>query len=110
MATRRKAAKKAQSGKRRKTAPKRSFRAAMAIATSARKPLKQRLAAIAEAPLAICESDKNLQAMLNVLSDKDDRIEVRLAALQALQAASFSVVAFEFVPRRLSRDLTQGRR
>jgi hypothetical protein len=43
----------------------------------------------------VCESDKDLQAMLNVLGNKDEPIEVRLAALQALQAASFSVVAFE---------------
>ena len=96
MATKRKAAKKAQSGKRRKTAPKRSFRAAMAIATSARKPLKQTCCRHRRSAVGDLRSDKNLQAMLNVLaSDKDDPIEVRLAALQALQAASFSVVAFE---------------
>ncbi len=50
---------------------------------------------MAEVPLAVCESDKNLQAMLNVLRNKDEPVEVRLAALQSLQAASFSVVAFE---------------
>jgi len=95
MATKRKTAKKTKSAKKRKAAAKRSFRSAMAIATSMRKPVKQRIAAIAEAPLAVCESDKALQAMLNVLGNKDEPIEVRLAALQALQAASFSVVAFE---------------
>jgi HEAT repeat protein len=50
---------------------------------------------MAEAPLAVCESDKDLQAILNVLRDKAEPVEVRLAALQSLQAASFSVIAFE---------------
>jgi HEAT repeat protein len=50
---------------------------------------------MAEAPLAVCESDKDLQAMLKVLANKDEPIKVRLAALQSLQAASFSVIAFE---------------
>ena len=33
--------------------------------------------------------------MLKVLRDADEPVKVRLAALQALQAASFSVLAFE---------------
>jgi len=70
-------------------------RAAMAVATSPKRTVKQRVAAIAETPLAICESDKDLQAMLNLLRDRNEPIAVRLAALQSLQAASFSVVAFE---------------
>src|SRR5262245_41536257 len=94
MAKKRKAAKKTRSAKPSKTAAK-SLRSAMAIATSARRPVKQRVAAMAAAPLAACESDKSLQAMLNVLRNKDEPVEVRLAALQSLQAASFSVVAFE---------------
>jgi len=57
--------------------------------------VKQRVAAMAEAPLVVCESDKDLQAMLNVLRNKEEPVKVRLAALQSLQAASFSVVAFE---------------
>lgn len=72
-----------------------SGRAAMAIATSPKKSVKQRVAAIAETPLALCESDKDLQAMLDVLRDRNEPVDVRLAALQSLQAASFSVVAFE---------------
>lgn len=72
-----------------------SNRAAMAIATSPKKTVKQRVAAIAEAPLAVCESDKDLQAMLDVLRDRNEPVAVRLAALQSLQAASFSVIAFE---------------
>jgi len=62
---------------------------------SAGKTAKQRVAAMAEVPLAACEKDENLQGMLNVLGNKTEKIEVRLAALQSLQAASFSVIAFE---------------
>lgn len=67
----------------------------MAIAMSARKSVAQRVAALASSPLAVCESDENLQAALGVLRNREAPIEVRLAALQAIQAASFSVVAFE---------------
>ena len=57
--------------------------------------MKERTAAAAAAPLAVCESEKDFQAMLKVLRDADEPVKVRLAALQALQAASFSVLAFE---------------
>jgi hypothetical protein len=66
----------------------------MSIATSASKTVKQRVAAMAAAPLAVCESDKDLQAMLKVLSDQSEPIAVRLAALQSLGAAAFSVLSF----------------
>ena len=94
MTKKRKAAKKAKSTKK-NAAPKRSPRAAMSVATSARKTVKQRVAAMAEAPLAVCESDKNLQAMLDVVRNKDEPVEVRLAAIDTLATAAFSVVAFE---------------
>ena len=78
-----------------KKSAKMSARSAMSVATSARKSVKERVAAMAEAPLAVCENDKNLQAILNVLRNEDEPVAVRLAALQSLQAASFSVIAFE---------------
>ena len=87
MTTKRKATKK--------SAKPRSARAAMTVAISKSKPVKERVAALAEVPLAVCESDKDLQATLNVLRNQDEPIEVRLASLQSLQAASFSVIAFE---------------
>jgi hypothetical protein len=74
---------------------KRSAQSAFAVATSTRKSSKERVAALAEAPLAVCQSDENLQSLLNVLRNVAEPIDVRLAALQSLQAASFSVVAFE---------------
>jgi len=94
MARKTKAAKRAKSAKARATT-KQSLRAAMSVATSPRKTVKQRVAAMVQAPLAVCESDKDLQAMLKVLANKDEPIAVRLAALESIQAASFSVVAFE---------------
>jgi hypothetical protein len=109
MAIKRKAAKKAakrrgKTAKRSATraaakapaAPKRrSARAAMAVATSAKKSVQQRVAAFDEVPLAVCDTDDNLQKTLGILRDTGEPIEVRLAALQSLQAASFSVIAFE---------------
>lgn len=98
MTTKRKApAKKGQTKKRTPSRSKSALasKAAMSIATSSKRTVKQRVAAMAETPLAICESDQDLQAMLNVLRDRNEPSRVRLAALQSLQAASFSVVAFE---------------
>ena len=89
-----KAAKKSTSSKSKGGAPMSDERA-YSIGTSDDNTVKQRVAALAQAPLAVCESDENLQGMLKVLRDKNEPLEVRLAALQSLQAASFSVVAFE---------------
>jgi hypothetical protein len=91
----RKVAKKKAAAPKPKAPARRSARAAMSVAMSARKSVGERVAAMAEVPLAVCESDENLQSMLNVLRDKNEPIDVRLAALQSIQAASFSVVAFE---------------
>ncbi len=100
MATKRKAAKKTRRAPKRAAtkrggSPKTTAHRAVAIAASARRPVKERTAAAANAPLAVCESEKDFQAMLKVLRDANEPVKVRLAALQALQAASFSVLAFE---------------
>ena len=50
---------------------------------------------MSDASLAVCDDDQALQSMLKVLRDRNEHIKVRLAALASLQAASFSVVAFE---------------
>jgi hypothetical protein len=78
-----------------KGAPARKPQAAFALATNAKKPAQERVKAFIEAPLAVTKSDENLQAALNVLRDTKEPIKVRLAALQSLQAASFSVIEFE---------------
>jgi hypothetical protein len=92
--------------KRRKIAAKRPVRgrsraetlsptAAVAIATSAKKSIKERVAAMARVGPAVCEKDNKLQAILKILRDTNEPTPVRLAALQALQAASFAAVQFE---------------
>jgi hypothetical protein len=94
MATKRKAANKSKSPKKRSASPKVSARRAVSIATNERKTDKQRVAALAAAPLAAFENDENLEAVLNVLRNKDESMKMRLGALESLQAASFSVDTF----------------
>ena len=97
MSKKRRAVKRAKSAAKRASrrgAVAQSARGALSIATSARKTVKERVDAMANATLAVCDDDQDLQKMLNVLRDQDEPIKVRLAALASLQAASFSVVAF----------------
>lgn len=94
MTTKRKSTKKTTAAKKRSPA-RRTARAAFAVATNEKKTTAERAKAFVEAPLATIESDKNLQASLDVLRDRNQPIKVRLAALQSLQAASFSVIGFE---------------
>ncbi len=98
MSKKRQTAKRSKSvrkGARRSGRLAQSARGALSIATSSRKTVKERVEAMSEATLAVCDDDQGLQAMLKVLRDPDEHIKVRLAALASLQAASFSVVAFE---------------
>lgn len=90
----RKSTKKATAAKK-KSPPRRSPRAAFAVATNEKKSSAERAKAFVEAPLATIESDKTAEAALGVLHDQKQPIKVRLAALQSLQAASFSVIEFE---------------
>ena len=78
-----------------KSSHKRSAQAAMAVATSERRVPKERVAAFAEAPLAVCEKDEHLQATLAVVRNQQEPVEVRLAAMESLAAAAFSVISFE---------------
>src|SRR5262245_15475701 len=87
------------SKKRSKRAPKRTAapapRAAVAVATSAKNTVRERVAAMAHITPAVYGDDDKLQSVLKVLRDTDEPTPVRLAALQALQAASFSAPQFE---------------
>lgn len=96
MATKTKAAKKSKASQTSKSAPAGVVGArAFSIATNKQKTVPERVAALAQTSLGLCDSDDNLQAVLGVLRDMNEPIAVRMAALQSLQAASFSVVAFE---------------
>jgi hypothetical protein len=72
-----------------------SSSSAVAIATNRDKPTKARVAAMTHVAPAVCDDDGKFQALLKVLQDTSEPISVRLAALQAIQAASFAVVQFE---------------
>ena len=100
MTTKKRGTKKSKSAKKATAAAKKSPaksapRAAFAVATDEKKTTAERAKAFAEAPLATIASDKSLQESLNVLRDRSQPIKVRLAALQSLQAATFSVIEFE---------------
>ena len=82
MTTKKRGTKKSKPAK--KSPAKRSPRAAFAVATNEKKSTAERAKAFVEAPLAT-----------NVLRDQKQPIKVRLAALQSLQAATFSVIEFE---------------
>lgn len=95
MTTKKKAAKTSKAAPKPKRAAMRSTRAAMSVATSARGTVKERISALAEAPLAVCETDANLQAVLKIVRNKEEPVEVRQAAMDTLATAAFSVIAFE---------------
>lgn len=95
MTKKKKAAKTSKSAQKSKRGAVRSTRAAMSVATNARSTVKERVTAMAEAPLAVTESDKHLQAVIGVLRNKEEPVEVRMAAMDTLATAAFSVIAFE---------------
>lgn len=72
-----------------------SSRVSLATATSAGKSVKERVAAMVNVSEAVVENEEQLQAVLKVLRNKEEPTPVRLAAMQALQAASFAVIQFE---------------
>jgi hypothetical protein len=95
MSDKRKSSKTSKSKAKGRAAAPKSSGSLLSVATDATKSVKQRVAALAQSPLAVCENEQNLEAVLKILRDKSEPIEVRLAALQTLQAASFSIVTFE---------------
>jgi len=72
-----------------------SARAALSVATSARKSVSERVQAMAGATNVIRDDTDGVQELLRILRDQDEHRKVRLAALASIQAASFSVIAFE---------------
>ena len=90
-----KAAKKAKSAQKSKHPSKMSASAVFSMAMSPQGTVKQRVAAMPHVALAATESDKNPQALMDVLRNKEEPVQVRLGALQALQAASFSAEGYE---------------
>jgi hypothetical protein len=69
----------------------------MSIARDGKKGAKERVAALEEVSLAANGNDKNMLSALRILGDENEPAKVRLAAIQALQTASFKVVDFASV-------------
>ena len=70
-------------------------RPAMEVAADKKAAPKQRVKAMSQSPLAVCETDDNLQAILAVVRNKEESVQVRLAAMDTLATAAFSAVKFE---------------
>ena len=64
MTKKRGAAKRSASARKPQSPAKRSTRKAMSVAANTRRTVDERVTAMAEVPLAVCESDENLQTML----------------------------------------------
>lgn len=79
------------SSKRAKLPAKMSLRALASSET----PVKQRVEAMASLASSLTEDEKSVGTAIKLLTDASQPSAVRLAALQALQAASFSVLSFE---------------
>lgn len=96
MATKKpKAAKSSKPAKKSKAPAHRSASAAASAGSSARRSVDERVTALAEARLATTDKEENLQAVLKILRNQEEPMQVRFAALQAIQAASFASPAFE---------------
>ena len=80
---------KQKKAKRANASKKRTATNALAVATNSKKATSQRVAALALAPLAVSGSETDLQRVLKLLANPDEPIEVRFAALDSLQTASF---------------------
>ena len=80
-----------------KSVAKFSSAKALAVASNSQKSTAERVTAMALAPSVLYETENDIQSILNILQDRSEAIALRLAALQALQSASFSVVDFESI-------------
>ncbi|MDF0666018.1 MAG: hypothetical protein P0119_08070 [Nitrospira sp.] len=78
-----------------KPTAKKKSKAARKSVGRAGQAIDERVAALAEAPESLGQSDTKLQLILNLLRDEEESVEVRLEALQILQAATFSAPSFE---------------
>src|SRR5687767_7316069 len=85
---------KASKAARKGGGPPLSNRAAMAAASSTNKGVTERVAAFDAVSLAVTPEDENVPRALSIFGNPDEPAEVRLAALEALQTATFSVVSF----------------
>lgn len=67
-----------------------SYSASWKVAADSKQSTKQRVAALTNMTGSVCDDQKRLQNVLDVLRDTSEPLEVRMAALQTIQAESFS--------------------
>lgn len=97
MNKKRKSTKSSKPSRKSKSQATKSDRGLMSIARDGKKGAKERVAALEEVSLAANGNDKNMLSALRILGDENEPAKVRLAAIQALQTASFKVVDFASV-------------
>jgi hypothetical protein len=90
----RKSTKNSKPTRKPKSQATKSDRGLMSIATDGKKGAKERVAALEEVSLGASGNDKNMLSALRILGDENEPVKLRLAAIQALQTASFRVVDF----------------
>jgi len=90
----RKSTKNSKPSRKPKSQATKSDRGLMSIATDGKKGAKERVAALEEVSLGASGNDKNMLSALRILGDENEPVKLRLAAIQALQTASFRVVDF----------------
>jgi hypothetical protein len=71
-----------------------AYAAAWAKATSSEENVEKRVQAFTRLSTSICDDNEKLEGVIQILQDKNSPQAVRLAALNALQAASFSALKF----------------
>lgn len=94
MNKKRKSTKNSKPSRKPKSQATKSDRGLMSIATDGKKGAKERVAALEEVSLGASGNDKNMLSALRILGDENEPVKLRLAAIQALQTASFRVVDF----------------
>ncbi len=70
------------------------YRTTWAVASDARRGVRERVKALASMGRSVCDDDAKFRTVVGIVRDMSAPVAVRLAALQTLQAASFSVVKF----------------
>ncbi|QDT97289.1 HEAT repeat domain-containing protein [Gimesia aquarii] len=78
-----------------KTKTPRTTKQVLALVKDRKKTVNDRIQALSEMSIAVCDKKSALEGVINILTDVDEEFEVREEALRTLQAASFSVVRFE---------------
>lgn len=67
----------------------------IAVVKDSKKTVEERISAICNADSAILEKEEHFKEVLNILENPNEPLDVRLAALKSVQAATFQIADFE---------------